>query len=47
MTKIVPAPIYITTSVAFTTLNEDAGKRVIGFIEALARVAVCVLVNIA
>jgi hypothetical protein len=47
MTKIVPAPIYITTPVALTTLNEDAGKRVNGFIEALARVAVCVLVNIA
>jgi hypothetical protein len=47
MIKIVPAPIYIKTSIALTTLNEDAGKRVSGSIEALARVAVCDLVHIA
>jgi hypothetical protein len=47
MIKIVPAPIYITTPIALTTLNEDVGKRVNRFIEALARFAVCALVNIA
>jgi hypothetical protein len=47
MINIVPAPIYITTPIALTTLNEDVGKRVSRFIEALARFAVCALVNIA